>query len=105
MHDTAREIRHAGPFRRVAFRMAIVSLTHPEKACGEAKRLAGVGSCGFDRPAISFAGPPGRIDPVTVADVSREVVLFDHLTHVPQDLGGGGNRLSNPGFESITEGV
>ena len=40
-----------------------------------------------------------------VADVAGEIVLLDHLAHVGEDLGGGGDRRTPPRLEAIAEGV
>ncbi len=50
MHDAALEFLHARPFRRVAFGMAVISLTHPQKVGGETDCIAGVGMHPFQGP-------------------------------------------------------
>jgi len=37
--------------------------------------------------------------------VTGESVLLDHLAHVLEDLGAGGDRRSDPGLEAIAKGV
>ena len=49
--DAALEVVHALPLRRVALRVAVVALAHPQEVGGEAQRLAGVGARGVDGPA------------------------------------------------------
>ena len=105
MDDLALEALHARPFRRVADRMAIVALAHPQEVGREAERLAGIGPHGVDRPEIVLARPGRGFDAVAVADVARDVVFLDHLAHVGLDLVRGGDRLAPPGLETIAEGV
>src|SRR3989338_1158236 len=38
MHDLASEISHLGPLRSESFSVAVISLAHPKKVGGEAKR-------------------------------------------------------------------
>ena len=42
---------------------------------------------------------------MAVADVPVEIVLFDHFTHVGQDLRSGRDRRAGPRLEAITERV
>ena len=74
------------PFRRVAFGMAIITLTHPEEIRGETQRVTGVGSDGVDGPEIFCAGPvcPGNCVPV--ADVLVEPILLDYLANIGQNF-------------------
>ena len=104
MDDAALELGHAGPVRRVADRMAIVALAHPQEVGGEAEGLAGIGARAVDGPAIVGARPARRDDRVAVADVAREVVLFDHLAHVVPDLLGRRDRRAGPRLEAVAEG-
>src|SRR5262245_4178902 len=105
MNDQALESRHSGPLRRVALGVAVIALTHPEKAGGEADGRACVLADSFDRPEIFFARPARRPDRVTVADVWFEAVLLDHLAHVGQDLRSSCDRRTSPWFEAVAEGV
>src|ERR1700730_18631438 len=105
VNDHALEAVQPAPFRRVALRMAVVSLTHPQELRGEADRLRGVGPNGRQRPPIVAARPGGRCDPVTIADVAREIVLVDDLAHIAEDLGRGRDRRAGPRFEAIAEGI
>ena len=41
----------------------------------------------------------------SVADVAVEIVVLDHLAHVAEDLRAGGDRRSDPGLETVAEGV
>ena len=42
---------------------------------------------------------------MVVAQMPTQIVLFDHLAHVLQDLGGCGDRLGSPWFEAVAVGV
>jgi hypothetical protein len=52
MDDPALELVEIRPLRRIALRMAIVTLAHPEEIRREAERFAGVGSDRIDGPQI-----------------------------------------------------
>src|SRR5207302_322016 len=56
-------------------------------------------------PVIVGARPVRRVDPVTIADVARQVVLVDDLAHVAEDLGGGRDRCAGPRLEAVAESV
>ncbi len=105
MDDPALEAVHARPFGGVAFRVAVVTLAHPEEAGGEARGLAVVGADSLDGPQVVGAGPDGAGDGVAIADVVVEIVLLDHLAHVFQDLFGAGDGRAGPGLEAVAEGV
>ena len=105
MDDPALEGLHPRPLGRVALRVAVIALAHPEEVRGEADRLAGVRPRALERPEILLARPAGRGDPVPVADVRAEVVLVDDLAHVGEDLRGRRDRRAGPGLEAIAEGV
>ena len=103
--DPAAEPVHPRPLGRVALRVPVVALAHPEEAGREAHRLAGVRPDGLDGPEALRARPARRGDLVPVADVPAEVVLLDDLAHVLEDLGGGRDRRAGPGLEAVAEGV
>src|SRR3954451_18846632 len=103
--DPAAEPVHPRPLGRVALRVPVVALAHPEEAGREAHRLAGVRPDGLDRPEALRARPARREDPVPIADVRPEVVLLDDLAHVLEDLGCGRDRRTGPGLEAVAEGV
>ena len=105
MNDRALELGHVLPLRRIALGVAVIALAHPEEIRGEANRLAGVGSRGFDGPEIFLARPFGRGDGVLIADVAGEIVFLDHLAHVFQDFGGARDRRAGPWLEAVAEGM
>ncbi|MGY3462497.1 hypothetical protein ACVWW5_007947 [Bradyrhizobium sp. LM3.4] len=105
MNDAALEAVRALPFRRVAFRMAVIALAHPEEVRRESFRFAGVGRHRLDGPEILLARPARRNDLVLIADVAGDIVVVDHLVHVGEDFLGGCDGRSDPGLEAITEGV
>src|SRR4029077_12200501 len=84
---------------------AIIALAHPEEVCGEGLRLAGIGRHRLDGPAIGLARPARGNDLVLVADVLAEIVLLDHLSHIGENLFGGGNRRPDRGLEARAEGM
>src|SRR5437879_13024581 len=85
--------------------MAVLALAHPQELRGEADRLRGIGSGGRQRPPTVAARPGGRRDPVTIADMAREIVLVDDLAHIAEDLGRGRDRRAGPRLEAIAEGI
>src|SRR6185437_13437522 len=101
----ALEARHAVPFWRVAFRVPVVALAHPQEIRGEARRLAGVCPRRLDGPEILLARPARRGDLVPVADARAKVVLLDDLAHVVLDLGRRRDRRGGPRLEPVAEGV
>src|SRR6185369_6813413 len=103
--DATPEVGHTLPLRRVAFRVAVVALAHPQEVGGEVERLAGVEAGGLDGPEILGAGPARAVDAVAVANVAAEVVLVDDLLHVAQDLGRGGDGRARPRLEAVAEGI
>ena len=103
--DLPLEVGHAGPLGRVANRMPVVALAHPEEVRREGAALAGVGALGDHGPERVGARPGGRKDLVAIADVAREVVLLDHLAYVGEDFLAAGDRRANPGLEAVAEGV
>ena len=105
MDDPALEVLHPFPFRRIALRMPVVALAHPEEVRRETDFIAGVGARGLDRPAVVLARPAGRGNPVAVANVTAEVVLCDDFAHVGEDLGCGRDRRTGPGLEAVAERI
>src|SRR5690606_35099914 len=105
MNDLALEVGHALPIRRIAFGMAVIALTHPEEIAGEDALLARVTLPGNDGPALLFARPCSRRDPVVVADMTTEIVLLDHLIHIGKDFLRRCDGRSRPRLEAITESV
>src|ERR1700687_556911 len=57
--DAAPEILHPAPLGRIALRMSVISLAHPEEVRGEADGFAGVGPGGLDRPEFLLARTAG----------------------------------------------
>lgn len=104
MHDGAVEPIHPGPVGCVPLGVPVVPLAHPEERGGEAHMLARVGADHVERPSARFAGPRSRHDAVLVTDVRSQLVLVDHLTQVPEDLGAGGDRRTGPGLEAVAKG-
>ena len=105
MHDSALEVLHPRPFRRVAFGVAVIPLAHPQEVGGETKRQAGIGPHRVDRPQLVLARPLRRGDLVAIADMLAEVVLLDYLAHVFADCLRRRDRRAGPGLEAIAEGV
>ncbi|MEY9462289.1 hypothetical protein ABH973_002702 [Bradyrhizobium ottawaense] len=103
MDDAAFEAIGALPFRRVAFRMAVIALAHPEEVRGESLCFTGIGRNRLDGPEILLARPAGGIDLMLVADVPCDIVVVDHLVHVGEDFFGGRDRRAYPGLEAIAE--
>ena len=105
VNDRALEGLDAIPLRRIALRMTVIALAHPQEVRGHCDGLAGIGPRRGDRPQIVSAGPVRLRDLVPIADVAGEVVLIDDLAHVAQNLRGGGDRRAQPWLEPITEGM
>src|SRR5271165_5384821 len=105
VNDPALELLHPRPFRRIALRMAIVTLAHPEEIRRETDRLAGVAADALDGPKIVAARPMRRIDLVPIADVPAEVVILDDFAEIGEDLGTRRDRRADPWLETIAEGV
>src|SRR6202048_4719552 len=97
--------RHPVPLGRVAPRVAVVTLAHPQEVRGETDRLAGIRPGGLDRPELLVTRPACRGDRVPIADVAGEIVLVDNLAHVAQDLGRSCDRGARPGLEAVAKGV
>src|ERR1700722_14933203 len=105
MNDLPLEAFHAVPFRRVALRVPVIALAHPEEVRGETDRVAGVRPGRLDRPKCLAGRPTRRGDLVLIADVRTEVVLVDDFTHVAEDFSRCRDRRSGPWLEAIAEGV
>src|SRR3569833_1335803 len=105
MHDAALEISHAGPLRRVAFRVAIIALAHPEEVGCQAHGLLALALHRLDGPEIVGARPARRNDPVLVADMAAEIVVLDHLAHIGQNFLGSRDRRPDPRLEAVAECV
>src|SRR4029450_6205239 len=103
MDDRALEPGHVLPLRRIALGVAVIALAHPEKVCGEAPLLAGVGARGLDGPEVFLARPFRRGNRVLIADVRREIVLLDHVAHVFEDFGSARDRSGRPWLEAVAE--
>ena len=88
MDDRAFEALHPLPAWRVAPLVAVIALAHPQETGGEADLLARVGPRRLDRPMVLKAGPAGRVDSMAEAQMLAQIILFDHLAHVLQDLRG-----------------
>ena len=95
----------ARPVWDVGLFVVVVPLAHPEKVAGETHRRTVLLAHGLDPPMLVLARPAAADDSVAVTNVFVDAVLFDHLTHVLENLFGTGDRGTNPGFEAIAERV
>ena len=82
VNDLTYESLHAFPLGRVAFRMLVVSLAHPEKIRGEANGVAVVSRLPSSVQRLSRARPAGAPNPVPVANVSIEAVFVDDFAEI-----------------------
>src|SRR5258708_11398923 len=105
VNDAALEGCHPLPFRRVALRMAVIALAHPQEVRGEGHGLACVGPHRLDGPLICLARPARRGNLMPVADMLLDPVLSDDLAHIGTDFGGGRDWCAGPGLEAIAESV
>ena len=105
VNDLALVVRHPNPFRRVAPRVPVIALAHPEEIGGEPETFAGIRPARLERPKILAARPACRRDLVTITDVAAEIVLVDDFAHVAEDLGSRGDWRTGPWLEAIAEGV
>jgi hypothetical protein len=103
VNDPALESLHGLPFRRIALRVAVIALAHPEEIRGQAHGFAAVRSHGLDGPEVFRARPAGRANPVRIADAGGEAVLLDDLAHILPDFRGGGDRRAGPRLEPVAE--
>src|SRR6187431_600828 len=107
MHQAAFEALHAKPLGRVALGVAVVALAHPQEARGELHpfRLpVGTHADDLELPTAGFGGPSVGLNRVPVANVLSQRILDNHVLHISQDLGAGGDRWAHPWLESVAEG-
>src|SRR5207237_2383531 len=105
VNDAALEAFHPLPFRRVAFRMAVVALAHPQEIRRKSDGFAAVGPHRLDGPQVGGARPTGRGNLVLVADMLLKPVFGDHFAHVGANFRSGRTRRAGPWLETVDEGM
>src|SRR5579864_6412433 len=85
--------------------MTVISLAHPKEISCNAKGCLVFAARALNGPACVFARPRCRMDFMLVANVRRQVVFGDYLSHVLQNFVGGCDGWTDPGLEAITERV